>query len=168
MMDRLWAPWRKAYIRPKKKSRGCLFCRILRSRSDAKHFVLKRSLSSFALLNLYPYNNGHVMIVPNRHVDAPELLTDREKLDWLALSEEIREALLATLRPQGFNLGMNLGCVAGAGVPKHLHWHMVPRWTGDVNFMPVLADTKIISESMDSVYRTLKGYLGAAKKKKKR
>src|SRR5262245_44596280 len=108
--DKIWAPWRKAYLRPDKKSsgRGCLFCRLGAEKPsrDAKTLVLKRTSHNFAILNLYPYNNGHVMILPLRHVDAVEKLTDKEKLDWLALYEEVRGAIKKTLRPQGFNMGI--------------------------------------------------------------
>ena len=155
-MDRLWAPWRKAYIRPKAgKTKGCLFCRIRGERRDARNFVLKRSPSSFALLNLYPYNNGHVMIVPNRHLRALSQLSAAEKLGFLALYDEVIAALEAALKPHGMNVGINLGKTAGAGVPGHLHLHIVPRWKGDTNFMPVVGNTKLISESLDSVYHAL-------------
>jgi ATP adenylyltransferase len=106
------------------------------------------------------------MIVPNRHVDCIDLLTDEEKLDWLSLYEEIRRALQKALRPHGFNAGMNLGAVAGAGVPSHLHLHLVPRWQGDSNFMPVLGATKVISESMQSVYQGMSKILRHSGKRK--
>ena len=157
-MDRIWAPWRKAYIRPKaQKQKGCLFCRLHAETSDAANYILKRTSSSFAVLNIYPYNNGHTMIVPQRHVDSLHVLSDREKLDWLALYDETLAVMKKTLKPQGFNVGINVGRVGGAGVPHHLHLHIVPRWKGDMNFMPVIAGTKVISESLDSVYRALRG-----------
>ena len=155
-MNRLWAPWRKAYIRPKSRNnKVCLFCRLLAEKRDAKNYILKRTPFSFALLNLYPYNNGHVMVVPKRHTDSTRVLSEEEKLDWLALYEEIMTVLKRSLKPHGFNAGINVGRIAGAGVPHHLHLHIVPRWRGDDNFMPVLASTKVISESLDSVYRLL-------------
>ncbi len=157
-MDRIWAPWRKAYIRPKaRKEKGCLFCRLLAEGRDAANYILKRTHSSFAVLNIYPYNNGHTMIIPRRHVDSLHALSDREKLDWLALYDETLAALKKTLKPHGFNVGINVGRVGGAGVPHHLHLHVVPRWKGDMNFMPVIAETKVISESLDSVYHALRG-----------
>ena len=161
-MDRMWAPWRKAYIRPSKNpGRGCLFCKVGRApvSRDAKNLILKRSRLNFAILNLYPYNNGHVMIVPNRHLDRIEKMTDAEKLDWLELYGEVLHAIEKTLRPHGFNAGINLGRLAGAGIPKHLHLHLVPRWKGDVNFMPVIANTKVISESLTSVHKILSAEL---------
>ena len=157
--DKIWAPWRKAYIRPDKRrsDRSCLFCRLGSDKPvrDAKNYILKRTSHNFAILNLYPYNNGHALIVPLRHVDAVEELTDEEKLDWLALYEETRKVIRKLLHPDGFNMGINMGRAGGAGIPKHLHLHIVPRWKGDVNFMPVVAGTKVISESLDSVYQTL-------------
>lgn len=158
-MKRLWAPWRKAYLRPKNPAKGCLFCRLLREKKDAKNYILKRTRFSFAVLNLYPYNNGHVMIVPKRHVSSLSRLKDEEKLDWLGLYDNVIDALQRALKPHGFNAGMNLGRIGGAGVPGHIHLHLVPRWKGDVNFMPVIAETKVISESLKSVYRGLLQYL---------
>ena len=167
-MDRIWAPWRKAYIRPSKRRRGgCLFCRLLKENADRKNYILKRTLSSFAILNLYPYNNGHTLVLPMRHVDSLDRLTDREKLDLLDLYENVRKALRKTMKAQGFNVGMNLGRVGGAGVPHHLHLHIVPRWSGDSNFMPVLGNTKIISESLRSVYEALLQSLEPSRRRRK-
>ncbi len=157
-MQRLWAPWRKAYIRPKSKTqkKACLFCGLRLSKNDASNYVLKRARYNYAVLNLYPYNNGHVLIVPNRHIAAVSEMTDAEKLDWLNLYEQVQSALADAVTPDGFNVGLNLGRGAGAGIPNHLHLHIVPRWTGDSNFMPVVAGTKVISESLDSMYSLLK------------
>lgn len=170
-MDKIWAPWRKAYIRPDKKAgKGCIFCRFYKDSPsrDPQNYILKRTPLNFAILNLYPYNNGHVMIVPKRHVDRVDKLSNAEKLDWLALYEEVTAALKKSLKPHGFNVGINLGRMAGAGIPKHLHLHIVPRWQGDVNFMPVVAGTKVISESLDSVYRLLTKTLKARPAKRRR
>lgn len=156
-MDRLWAPWRKTYIRPENraKKKRCLFCDLSGQTPSSRNHVFLKSRLSFALLNLYPYNNGHVMIVPRKHTDRLSALSPAEKLDWLELYQETLEALQKTIKPHGFNVGMNLGTAAGAGIPKHLHLHIVPRWNGDTNFMPVLSGDKVISESLDSVYRLL-------------
>jgi len=165
-MNRIWAPWRKAYLRPsKKKETGCLFCRLLAAKKDPENYILKRSPYCFAILNLYPYNNGHTMIIPKRHVDSVHRLTAKEKLDWLSLFEEVQSALKKTLKAHGFNVGINVGRVGGAGIPHHLHLHVVPRWKGDVNFMPTIAETKVISESLDSVYQTLVKQLKPTKRK---
>ncbi len=160
-MDRIWAPWRKTYLRPSTlKSKGCLFCKLLAEKRDTANLILKRTPHSFAILNLYPYNNGHTLIVPMRHVDSVHALSNQEKLDWLALYDEVVAALKKTLKPQGFNVGINIGRMGGAGVPHHLHLHIVPRWKGDANFMPVIWETKVISESLESVYQTLSKSLG--------
>ena len=167
-MNRMWAPWRKAYLQPKKAgSKGCLFCRLLAARLNKPQYILKRTLHSYAVLNLYPYNNGHVMIVPKRHVDSIQSLNENERLDWLALYCEVENALQRKLRPHGFNAGINMGRAGGAGVPHHLHLHLVPRWKGDVNFMPVVGTTKVISESLKSVYDALSEELRRKNKQKK-
>jgi len=111
------------------------------------------------ILNRYPYNNGHLMIVPRRHIACLSLMNDAEKSEFFGVMERVRGALVKAMRPQGFNVGMNVGDVAGAGIPDHLHWHVVPRWKGDVNFMPVLSGTKVISESLESAYDVLKNAL---------
>lgn len=157
-MNRIWAPWRKAYLRSEgiAEKTGCLFCRLRISGQDKKNYILKRSRHAYAILNIYPYNNGHVLILPSRHVASLSDLNQKEKLDLLDLLDIMQRALQRSLSPHGFNVGLNLGQDAGAGIPSHLHLHLVPRWRGDVNFMPVLADLKVISESLDSVYRSLK------------
>ncbi|MCM8775058.1 MAG: HIT domain-containing protein [Candidatus Omnitrophica bacterium] len=158
-MQRIWAPWRKAYIRPEgRKTKGCLFCGLWTKNRDSQNYILKRTASSFAVLNLYPYNTGHTLIVTKRHVDSIRLLTAEEILDWIYLYEEIRLAIQKTMKPHGFNVGINLGKVSGSGIPDHLHLHVVPRWIGDSNFMPLIGGTKVISESLCSVYRAITGY----------
>ena len=159
-MNRIWAPWRKGYIRPKnRKRKTCLFCTLRGGKNDSRDHILKRSQFNFAVLNLYPYSNGHVLIVPNRHVFSPEQLNEKEKLDWLDLCGEVVAALKKSIKPHGFNIGLNLGRPAGAGIPGHLHLHVVPRWNGDVNFMPIIAETRVISESLNSVYKIMRNHL---------
>ena len=166
-MDRLWAPWRKAYIRPKgPKKRGCLFCRLLSEKKDSQNYILKRTAFSFAVLNLYPYNNGHLLIVPNRHTASLSKLSSAERLDWLGLCDEMTRLLEKEFRAQGFNVGINFGKAGGAGIPRHLHLHIVPRWTGDSNFMTSVGDMRVISESLDSAYQSLVRALLKAKNKK--
>lgn len=165
-MDRLWAPWRKVYIRPEKKTRrGCLFCGLLKEKRDVRNYILKKTPHSFAILNLYPYNNGHTLIVPRRHVADLAEMSAEEKLDLLSLCEEIQTAIRKRMRAHGFNVGLNLGAFAGAGIPEHLHLHIVPRWKGDANFMPVVARTKVISESLKSVYQEISGVLKSGSRK---
>lgn len=154
MAERLWAPWRSRYLAGL-AARGCIFCAAKRSRDDRRRLVVARGRHAFALLNLYPYNNGHVMVSPYRHVGDLAKLTPAEWTDMLALAQALVRRLKKELRPHGFNLGVNLGRVAGAGIPGHLHLHIVPRWMGDTNFMPVLAGTKVISQSLEDVRRCL-------------
>jgi ATP adenylyltransferase len=155
-MDQLWAPWRRGYIL-QKAAKHCFLCRAQKSSQDQKHFVLKRTPHSFAILNIYPYNNGHLMVVPNRHVKGLDKLSPTELLDLFQLVNQMTLRLEKIMKPDGMNLGINLGRTAGAGVPGHIHVHLVPRWSGDTNFMPVISGTKVISESLKSVYRRLKG-----------
>ena len=153
-MDKLWAPWRRIYL-TQKQPKGCFLCKILKSKQDTLHFVLKRTKHSFALLNLYPYNNGHVLIAPKRHVDSLEKLSDRELLDMMHLTNHSTARIRKRMKPHGFNLGVNLGRVSGAGLPGHVHLHIVPRWSGDTNFLPVFGETKVISDSLQATYKTL-------------
>ena len=148
---RLWAPWRSRFIMHPTK-RGCIFCQALRSRNDRRSQVILRRPKAFALLNRYPYNNGHVMVAPRRHVGDLLVITPAEWAGMLSVTQQVMRRLHQTLRPHGFNLGLNLGRIAGAGIPGHLHLHLVPRWKGDTNFMPVLTGTKVVSQSLDELY----------------
>ena len=154
-LPRLWAPWRSAFLSGP-KPRRCIFCAAGRSTQDRRHHVIARHDRVFALLNRYPYNNGHLMVAPYRHVGSLTALTEGEWLGLLALSRRFTRVLSRAMHPQGFNVGFNLGRAGGAGLPGHLHLHLVPRWNGDTNFMPVLADTKVISQSLDELYRLLR------------
>ena len=155
-MEKLWAPWRTAYILGK-PSKRCFICQIKATSSrDKKHLVLKRTPHSLAVLNLYPYNPGHLMVVPKRHVKNLTYLNDSELLDLFRLLNEMTKLVQKSLKPQGMNMGINLGKLAGAGVPGHVHVHLVPRWKGDSNFMPTIAGTKVVSESLEAVYGRLK------------
>ena len=153
-LDRLWAPWRYQYVhRP--RGGGCVFCRAKRARDARRHWVVYRGRHAFVILNLFPYNNGHLMVAPLRHVARLRDLRDAELVELWRLVDEFIRRLDRTIRPHGYNLGVNLGRPAGAGIPGHLHVHVVPRWTGDTNFMPVTGGTKVISHSLDAVYRLL-------------
>jgi ATP adenylyltransferase len=149
-MERLWAPWRMEYIDSARDEEegGCLFCEKPKEGDDEKALILARQEKSFAMLNKYPYNSGHLMVAPFRHVGQLEDLEDEEALDMQMLLGRSIKALKEAMQPDGFNLGMNLGLVAGAGVPDHLHWHVVPRWNGDTNFMPVTSTTKVLPEGL--------------------
>lgn len=135
-----------------RNARQCFFCKAKRSRDDRGHHVIARSRTAFALLNRYPYNNGHLLIAPYRHVGDLTSLTVAEWTNMFHLSRRLLTTLQRRLRAHGFNVGLNLGRAAGAGVPGHLHLHLVPRWTGDTNFMPVLTHTKVIAQSLDELY----------------
>jgi len=154
-LDRLWAPWRIKYV-SRKKPRGCIFCKALKERGDKKNFVVLRSKYCFAILNTYPYNNGHVMIVPKRHVKSLEDLREVELLDMNKVLIKIKSTLKRILNPGGFNIGMNIGKVAGAGIAGHIHTHIVPRWLGDTNCMPIIANTKVVSQSLEDLYARIK------------
>ena len=155
-IDRLWAPWRSAFVSVR-RPRRCIFCGI-RSLSQAgqrRLQIVARGRHAFALLNRYPYNNGHLMVAPYRHIGRLESLRSQEWLDLFQLCARFTRVLTQRLHPDGFNVGMNLGRVAGAGFPGHLHLHLVPRWNGDTNFMPILGGTKVLPQSLDELYRLL-------------
>ncbi|MFH1397467.1 MAG: HIT domain-containing protein [Candidatus Omnitrophota bacterium] len=152
-MDKLWAPWRVNYVQSK-KGRGCVFCQGLKN--PDKNYVVFKTGYSFCILNIYPYNNGHLMVGPLRHVADTSRLKEDEALDLFRSLNQAKKILDKILKPQGYNLGINLKAVAGAGVAGHLHIHIVPRWKGDTNFMPVLAKTKVISQSLKELYKQLK------------
>jgi ATP adenylyltransferase len=156
-MERLWAPWRMEYIGSARegKDEGCLFCEKPKEGDDEKALIVARTELSFAILNRYPYNSGHLMIAPFRHVGELEEVKDDESLDMQQLLQRCIRALKEAMQPEGFNIGMNLGVVAGAGIPDHLHWHVVPRWTGDTNFMPVVGDTKVLPQSLSDLLARL-------------
>lgn len=154
----LWAPWRIEYILEEKKGE-CLFCRKAESKEDDRNYVLYRSDHSFALLNTFPYNSGHILIAPYRHTAELENLVGEEIFDLLESLQKCLRALKTVMKPDGFNVGFNLGKSAGAGVVDHLHLHLVPRWEGDTNYMPVIANTRVIPQSLRSVYDLLSGAL---------
>ncbi|MDD3653489.1 MAG: HIT domain-containing protein [Desulfotomaculaceae bacterium] len=152
-MKQIWAPWRSVYIGGEHDDR-CIFCKILESDTDAENLVLFRAEKTFVLMNRYPYTNGHVMVVPKRHVGDLEDLTDEEMLELFKNTQKMIKAL-RSFNPEGFNVGINMGSIAGAGVPGHVHVHVVPRWGGDTNFMPVFGDVRVISESLEVTYKKL-------------
>lgn len=152
--DRLWAPWRLEYIQTADEQPGCIFCRALEL-DDAEGLVVHRGERAFVLLNRYPYASGHLMVAPVRHVSAFPALTADEALEIHHLVSTAVQALDRAMSPQGFNLGWNLGRVAGAGVVDHVHEHVVPRWNGDTNFMPVLADVKVMPEHLEATRKRL-------------
>ncbi len=158
----LWAPWRIKYIL-EKKDEGCLFCGKSSPGDDAANFIIARGEYSFALLNVFPYNSGHLMIAPYRHTAELDNLPPEEVADLMALVRVAIKALKSSLAPEGFNIGLNLGKAAGAGVIDHLHIHIVPRWQGDTNFMPVIADTGVVPQSLEETCRVLRTAFSACK-----
>jgi len=151
----LWAPWRIGYVSKASNVRSCIFCDAL-AKSDAESYIVFRGIRSFIIMNIYPYNTAHVMVAPYRHVPTFELLNDDELLDMIKLVKLSIKAIDLEYKPQGYNVGVNLGNVAGAGVESHLHIHVVPRWLGDTNFMTVIAGTKVIPEDINVTYSRLK------------
>ncbi|MCZ2342139.1 MAG: HIT domain-containing protein [Bacteroidales bacterium] len=163
-MDHLWAPWRLAYVtqpnRPQPTTgETCFICRAQAESDDRSNLILQRNRNSCVILNRFPYNNGHLLIAPRTHHAGLEDLSPEVLLEMQLTLQQMLKILSATIRPDGFNVGLNLGRVAGAGLPGHLHWHIVPRWNGDTNFMPVLADVKVIVQSLDALYDLLRNAL---------
>ncbi len=156
-MKQLWTPWRLEYILSAKQE-GCIFCDFLEQdvARDRDNLILWRGERAFLVLNKYPYNNGHLMAVPYRHVDSLESLQPEEQADLMAMTALAIRALRRAMQPDGFNVGYNIGKVAGAGVKDHVHCHIVPRWNGDTNYMPVLAEVRVIPQALSDTFDQLK------------
>lgn len=155
-MEHLWAPWRMEYIEQGDKIEGCIFCVLPAEQEDSKTLILYRAARSFIIMNSFPYNPGHLMVAPFKHTADLYELDDAELLEINHLVRYSVRLLTATMQPHGVNIGVNLGRSAGAGVENHVHWHIVPRWNGDTNFMPVTAGTKVLPESLQATYEKLK------------
>jgi ATP adenylyltransferase len=151
-MEKMWSPWRSEYIesfKSKVEDAGCIFCSAVNHKIEEDNsLVVYKGKAAFIMLNLYPYNNGHLMLVPNRHICKLTELTPGENSEIMYLVQKSSEALNIIMSPQGFNIGANIGKAAGAGIDTHLHFHIVPRWNGDTNFMPVLGQVKVISQDL--------------------
>jgi ATP adenylyltransferase len=163
-MEHLWAPWRLSYVasaRPPAADDPCFICHGLADRDDRRHLIALRTPLSVVVLNRFPYNNGHLLIAPRAHKGRPEDLGPEEVLEVMSTLTRMIRLLDQLMHPEGYNIGLNLGRVAGAGLPGHLHWHVVPRWNGDTNFMPVLADTKVIAQALDALYDLMVEQLAA-------
>ena len=154
MTKHLWAPWRIEYIL-NPKADHCIFCEET-ERSDKERFVLKRGKHAFIIMNYYPYNNGHLMVAPYAHESDYTRLNEEVRAEMQELISECMSVLKKTMNPDGFNVGMNLGRTAGAGIDDHLHWHVVPRWNGDTNFMPVMNHTRVMVEALEETWQKLK------------
>jgi ATP adenylyltransferase len=156
-MDHLWTPWRMTYLTQASAGDGeCVFCAKLAANDDPAHHILYRGEYCFATLNLYPYNNGHLMVVPNRHTAMLEDLSPAELADLMGITQQALRVLRAASNPQGFNIGINQGQAGGAGIADHLHQHIVPRWNGDTNYLSVIAETRTIPEWIDQTYQRLR------------
>ena len=158
--ERLWAPWRLAYVAGAKDSEptaeGCFLCRYREEARDADNFVVSHGEHTITVLNRFPYNNGHVLVAPLAHKGTLDELDDGELLECQHELRRLTGVYARLLQPHGFNIGLNLGRAAGAGLPGHLHWHLVPRWNGDTNFMSVIDDVRVISQSLEALYAMLK------------
>lgn len=152
----LWAPWRIDYILGAKQE-GCVFCSMPKEGDDRKHNILHRGKTCYVVMNLFPYNNGHLMVAPFRHVSDYTALNDEELAESAGLTKKCVLALKEAFKPDGFNTGFNQGSIAGAGIEEHLHIHIVPRWHGDFNFMPVIGQTKIIPQHLSEAFDILAG-----------
>lgn len=154
-MKRLWAPWRMEYILDEKKHDRCLFCSILNEKRDRKNLILYRGKHCFVVMNRYPYNNGHLMVVPYLHTPTFDGLSDDVLFEFIKTISKSVEVIKKALSPDGFNLGLNFGKVAGAGMESHMHLHIVPRWTGDTDSMPIIAETRVMPEHLRKTYNKL-------------
>jgi ATP adenylyltransferase len=157
-MEKLWSPWRSQYIesfQKPKNSNNCIFCEALKNHVDDNSLVVDKGEYTFTVLNLYPYNNGHLMVVPNRHLSDFSSLNNDESIEIMLKLQLSQRALQLISHPDGFNIGANIGKVSGAGIADHIHFHIVPRWNGDTNFMPVLGEVKVLSQDLLSTKKKL-------------
>lgn len=162
MSERMWAPWRLKYIEAasgKPPSDGCIFDDLPAANEDTTNLILFRGETAFVIMNAFPYTNGHLMVAPFRHTNDITNLTDTELLEINQLVAKCVSWIQKAYRPDGFNIGVNVGRAAGAGIPGHIHWHVVPRWDGDTNFMGVVGDVRVMPQSLDESYERLKSYV---------
>lgn len=155
-MDRLWTPWRYAYVSKAKPSGGCMFCEKARSEADREDYIIHRAERNFILLNIYPYNNGHVMIAPYEHAPTLEQVAEETVAEMMRLARRMESVLRRIYHPGGMNLGMNIGACAGAGVASHIHMHVLPRWAGDVSFMTTVGETRVVPEALPATWEKLR------------
>ena len=156
-MKKIWAPWRMEYILSEKKN-GCIFCEKSQEQEDKKNYILFRDTLGFVMMNIFPYNNGHLMITPYRHAASLEDLSSEELTQIMILVKKSLSSLKKTIKADGYNVGMNIGSIAGAGIADHMHIHIVPRWYGDTNFMPILAETKVLPQHLDTTFEILQPF----------
>lgn len=154
-MKHFWAPWRIAYVRAP-KPKGCILCGKPAENRDAENYILYRGVKNFVMLNAYPYNPGHVMVAPYRHIASPEEMTKEERHEHFDIVTLCLKALKAEFNPGGFNVGINMGRAAGAGIEDHVHSHILPRWNGDTNFITTIGDVRVVPEALADTYKKLK------------
>jgi ATP adenylyltransferase len=155
-MDYLWSPWRYRYVTQAVPQEGCVFCRKMQENDDERNFVLYRGVNNFVLLNLYPYTSGHLMIAPYAHIGRLAEADDATWMEMMTLTRTAERAVQQAYKPEGINLGMNLGKSAGAGIADHIHMHVLPRWYADANFVSVIGETRVLPEALEDTYRKLK------------
>ena len=155
-MDRLWTPWRYSYVTKAGSTPGCIFCEKAEPGSDEENLVVYRGEKNFVLLNLYPYNNGHIMVAPYEHVATLGDAAEETAVEMIRLTRRLEGILRTIYRPQGVNIGMNIGQCAGAGVAGHIHMHMLPRWLGDVSFMTTVGETRVVPEDLHTTWQKLR------------
>jgi len=155
-MDYLWSPWRYRYVTGAEPTSGCVFCQKVEQNEDEKNLILYRGLNNFVLLNIYPYTSGHLMVAPYRHIAQLAQADDATWSELMMLTRKAEQAIQAAYKPEGINLGMNLGKSAGAGIADHIHMHVLPRWQADSNFISVIGETRVLPEALSDTYRKLK------------
>lgn len=160
-MEHLWSPWRYCYIVTVDRVEGCVLCRVQEPAKEAENYVVYRGALNFVILNLFPYTSGHLMIVPYAHIASLAATDEATTTEMMTLAKRAQTALAAEYHPDGFNLGMNLGRSAGAGIAEHLHLHVVPRWTGDANFVSIIGETRVLPEDLATTYEKLKSHFRA-------
>jgi ATP adenylyltransferase len=155
-MNRIWSPWRYQYVQKTSAEESCIFCRMAAEHNDDSNFIVFRGSCNFIVLNLFPYTVGHMLIVPYDHVDSLECASQDTLEEMILLARQTERHLRAVYKPAGLNIGLNLGEAAGAGIAGHIHMHVLPRWTGDANFMTTIAETRVLPEELPVTYRKLK------------
>ena len=155
-MDYLWSPWRYRYVTGAEPTLGCVFCQKVEENEDEKNLILYRGLNNFVLLNIYPYTSGHLMVAPYRHIAQLAQADDATWSELMMLTRKAEQAIQTAYKPEGINLGMNLGKSAGAGIADHIHMHVLPRWQADSNFISVIGETRVLPEALSDTYRKLK------------